>query len=125
MRALAVVLATLALAATATAGPKPDRPEHWQPGKGNQAWQWRWEVWLPEKWQRIARCETGLNFAHANSSYVSAFGIWRPIYNADARAMHSKPWNDANPPSPWHQYRAALGHYRQHGGYSGWGCRNA
>jgi hypothetical protein len=118
-------LATTAVLTLAVSAQAARHPEHWVKGRGNQGWQWKWEVWLPDKWQRIARCETGLNFDHANGSYVSAFGIWRPIYNADARAMHSKPWNDRVHPSPWHQYRAALGHYKMHGGYSGWGCRAA
>lgn len=101
------------------------KPLHWVEGKGDQGWQWKWQVWLPAKWQRVGVCETQLNWSHANSSYVSAFGIYRTQYDADARSMGAPPWSDRRPPSPWHQYRAALGHYRMFGGFSGWGCRNA
>lgn len=98
-----------------------------------QPWQYRWQVWLPAKWQRVGVCETGLNWSHHNSGYVSAFGIqrthWWPApsgtYDADARSAGMPRWNDARPPSPWQQYRTALAHYRLHGGFSGWGCRNA
>jgi hypothetical protein len=90
-----------------------------------QAWQYRWSVWLPENWQKLGACETGYgrrpgNWKHANSSYVSAFGISRREYDRDAAYMGAPPWNDANPPTPWHQYRAAVGHLRRFG--DGWGC---
>ncbi len=90
-----------------------------------QAWQYRWQVWLPDNWARLGACETGYgrkpgNWHHHNSSYVSAFGISRREYDRDARYMGVAPWNDANPPTPWQQYRAAVGHYRRFG--DGWGC---
>jgi hypothetical protein len=90
-----------------------------------QKWQYRYQVWLPAKWYRIARCETGVNWHHSNSQYISAFGISRQAYDEDARAMNAPPWNDARHPTPWNQYRAALGHYKLHGGFAGWGCRGA
>lgn len=123
---MTTIATALILAANAAAHHYP----HHVPGKGNQSWQWKWWVWLPDKWQRIGACETGYgkrpgNWNHANTQYVSAFGIYRPQYDKDAASMGAPPWNDARPPSPWHQYRAALGHYRMFGGFSGWGCRGA
>ena len=95
-----------------------------------QPWQYRWQVWLPDKWQRVGACETGYgrrpgNWHHQNSGYVSAFGISRSSYDEDAAVMGGPPWDDRRNPTPFQQYRAALGHYRLHGGFSGWGCRNA
>lgn len=87
--------------------------------------QWGWQAWLPDKWRRVGICETGLNWHHANSSYVSAFGISRQAYDEDAAVMGAPPWNDRVHPSPWNQYQAALGHYKLHSGFSGWGCRGA
>lgn len=90
-----------------------------------RARQWNWQAWLPDKWRRIGTCETGLDWTFANRVYVSAFGISRQAYDEDAAAMGAPPWNDTRKPSPWNQYRAALGHAKLHGGLSGWGCRNA
>ena len=85
-----------------------------------QARQWDWQAWLPANWQAVARCETHYNWRHANGRFVSAFGISRREYDADAAYMGAPPWNDARPPTPWQQYQAALGHYRRFG--DGWGC---
>lgn len=87
----------------------------------NYAW---WE-WLPANWQRLGACETGYgrrpgNWSHANSRFVSAFGISRSIYDRDAAHMGAPPWNDRNPPTPRQQYLAALGHYDLWG--DGWSC---
>jgi hypothetical protein len=90
-----------------------------------RARQWNWQAFLPGEWRRLGVCETGLNWRHANGSFVSAFGISRQAYDEDAAVMGAPPWNDARPPSPWNQYQAALGHHRIHGGFSGWGCRGA
>lgn len=101
-----------------------------------RARQWNWQAWLPDKWRRIAVCETGLNWQHANSSYVSAFGISVASYDDDAAYMGVPGWPKKRvagrlvfdldrAPSPWHQWQAAVGHYKQHGGFSGWGCRGA
>lgn len=87
--------------------------------------QYDWQRWLPDKWRRVSVCETGLNWHHQNSQFVSAFGISRQAYDEDARVYGAPPWNDGTNPTPWEQYQAALGHYRIHGGFSGWGCRGA
>ena len=90
-----------------------------------QARQWNWQAWLPDKWRRIGICETQLNWRHSNGSHVSAFGISRQAYNQDAAVYGAPAWDDRRIPSPWNQYQAALGHYKLHGGFAGWGCRGA
>ena len=84
-----------------------------------------WWLWLPANWQDLGACETGYgqrpgNFAHANSKYVSAFGISRREYDADAAYFGAPPWNDTNPPTPRQQYAAARGHLARFG--DGWTC---
>lgn len=81
---------------------------------------YNWRSWLPANWVGVATCETHMDFSFANSSFVSAFGISRSIYDSDAAYMGAPPWNDAHPPTPRQQYLAALGHYAQYG--DGWGC---
>jgi len=97
--------------------------------------QWNWQAWLPPKWYRVGSCETGYggdpNWFHANSSYVSAFGIQRGNFNGayddDARRVGMPPWSDdaRKRPTPWQQYLTAVSHHDRFGGFSGWGCRNA
>jgi hypothetical protein len=79
-----------------------------------------WRAWLPSNWRAVAECETHLNWRHSNSSFVSAFGISRTIYDTDARAAGVPGWSDVRPPTPRQQYLAALAHYRMFG--DGWGC---
>lgn len=96
--------------------------------KRELARQWNWQAWLPANWYRVGSCETGYggdpNWRHANSSYVSAFGIQRGQaagqYDHDARKVGMPPWDDRNPPTPWQQYQTALSHYHSYG--DGWGC---
>ncbi len=80
---------------------------------------------MPANWQALGACETGYgrrpgNFNHANSSYVSAFGISRREYDADAAYFGTPPWNDRHPPTPRQQLAAARGHLARFG--DGWGC---
>lgn len=89
-----------------------------------------WQLWLPDKWQRVGACETGYgrrpgNWHHQNAGYVSAFGISRRAYDEDAAFYGQPPWNDQRNPTPHQQYLAALGHAHLHGGLSGWGCKAA
>ncbi len=86
-----------------------------------RARQWHWEAWLPEKWQRIARCETNLDTHFANSQYVSMFGIARSSWAAFRPAGVPSVPEQA---SPWQQWQVALAIWRRYG-FSGWGCRNA
>lgn len=122
MRVKLIIVATIGLLLLAPVA-QSRVPAH------KQSWQYKWEVWLPDNWQRVGACETGDgkrpgNWHHHNSSYVSAFGIQRGSrpgqYDHDARLVGMPPWNDARPPTPWQQYRTALSHYHQYG--DGWGC---
>jgi hypothetical protein len=93
-------------------------------GEKKQAWQWKYKVWMPQVWQRIAHCESGTrpprdpNWKHNSGTFQGAFGF------------HYGSWDDFRPrgyPSeaynatPWQQYRVAL---RIHARYrfTGWGC---
>lgn len=91
-----------------------------------QAWQYRWQVWLPDKWRRVANCETHLDWAHdsrGRNHYVSAFGIEAGEYVKDAHFAGTPQW--WRRPTPWQQFRTALAHYALNFGFSGWGCRGA
>lgn len=117
--ALAILATCVAAYAVSAAAAGARIPAH------KQAWQFRWQVWLPDNWARLGACETGYgkrpgNWLFQNSVYVSAFGISRREYDRDAAFMGAPAWNDVRPPTPWHQFRAALGHYRRFG--DGWGC---
>lgn len=112
IRGLMVLIVAMTLASAAGAS------------HSQQSWQYRWKVWLPANWKAVAQCETGTNFRHSNSSYVSAFGIqrgaFRGAYDSDAKRVGAPKWSDSHPPTPWQQYRTALSHYREFG--DGWGC---
>ena len=88
---------------------------------------YRWDHWLPAKWYRIARCETGVNWRHSNSGYAGAFGFalssWTAFRGrADPKAgpYPAEAWQA----TPRQQYEVALAIYRAFG-FSGWGCRGA
>jgi len=94
---------------------------------GDQSWQWKWEKWLPDKWQRIGACETGYGrrpgrWNWNSGTYQGAFGFHHDSWD------HFKPvawWpNEAYLATPWQQYRTALAIAARYG-LSGWGCRNA
>lgn len=99
-----------------------------------QAWQYRWRVWLPDKWQRIGACETGYgkrpgDFTWDSGRYISAFGIYRPSWYAfGGPHWPTRDELSRNPglhlPTPWQQYQVGLRIWRRYG-FSGWGCRNA
>jgi hypothetical protein len=118
------MIVTLAVVSRADAA---RHPEHWVQGRGDQGWQWKWEVWLPDKWQRIGACETGYGrrpgrWTWNSGTYQGAFGF------------HHGSWDQFKPvawwpreaylASPWQQYRTALAIHARYG-FSGWGCRNA
>ena len=94
---------------------------------GSQAWQWKWQVWLPDKWQRVGACETGYGrrpgqWTWNSGTYQGAFGF------------HYDSWDQFKPvawwpreaylATPWQQYQTALAIHRRYG-FSGWGCRGA
>ncbi len=83
--------------------------------------QWNWQAWLPDKWVRIARCETGINWFHSNSRFQGAFGF--AISSWDSFRLAGYP-AEAWQASPWQQYQVALAIHSRYG-FSGWGCRNA
>jgi hypothetical protein len=93
---------------------------------------WRWDLWLPDKWQRIGACETGYgrrpgNWRHSNSSYEGAFGFATSSWDAFKGSADPKagPYPaDAWQATPRQQYEVALAIYRRYG-FSGWGCRGA
>lgn len=102
----AATLIALALATAAQAG---------------SDWQWRYRVWMPAVWQRLAQCESGSNppnWRHDSGTYTGAFGFhigsWRQFrYDGyPARASLA---------TPWQQYRVALRIHARFG-FSGWGC---
>jgi hypothetical protein len=131
---LFVVLCGVAAVAvvTAQAAPKPKTssatiPEHWVNGKGDQGWQWKWQVWLPDKWQRIGACETGYGkrpgrWTWNSGTYQGAFGFHHQSWDGFKPYAHYP--REAYLASPWQQYQTALAIYRRYG-LSGWGCRNA
>lgn len=94
---------------------------------GNQAWQYRWQVWLPAKWQRIGACETGYgkrpgDWQWNSGTYQGAFGF----YHGSWDQFKPVSWwpREAYLATPWQQYQTALAIHRRYG-FSGWGCRGA
>ena len=119
-----VFLVTVAVTGTADAARKCANPV---PGRGCQDWQYRWQVWLPDKWQRIGACETGYGkrpgrWNWNSGTYQGAFGF----YHGSWDQFKPYPWwpREAYLASPWQQYRTALAIHARYG-FSGWGCRNA
>ena len=56
-----------ALALTAQAAPAASQdkhPKHWQEGRGDQGWQWRWEVWLPDLFEYMSKTKRGPQGTH-------------------------------------------------------------
>ena len=78
--------------------------------------EWNWRAWLPAKFMRVARCETGIRWDWDSGTYVSAFGILRSAYEA----YH--PWTGHN--SPREQYEVAAAIQRRFS-WSAWGCGGA
>lgn len=82
--------------------------------------------WLPAKWYRLARCETGMRWRwgsqFAHPIYGGAFGIYIPTWQMYARPGEPRyPWNA----SPRLQLVVARRIAARHTMYS-WGCwRNA
>lgn len=74
--------------------------------------------WLPRIWWSIGMCETGLDWHFANSSYVTAFGIYRPAW-ASFRSSHEPAVPEQA--TPQQQLAVARAIWRRYG-FSGWGC---
>lgn len=114
-----------------------------------RSYHYDWRSWMPAKHQRVAACETGhqggtgpggsrwdWDSRHFDASgrflggYVSAFGIYGPGYDDDARRVGNLGWDETKRrlgrfPSPREQMQAVDSHRAVHGGWSGWGCRGA
>lgn len=110
----------------AIAAPRPDNPPtHWVPGKGDQSWQWKYQVWMPPVYQRIAHCEGGTrppqtpNWSHDSGIYQGAFGFYYGTWDS-YKPVASWPGNAAQA-SPWQQYRTAL-RVQADVGFYAWGC---
>lgn len=80
-----------------------------------------WRSWLPAKWYRIARCETGVRWDWNSGTYQGAFGFYHGSW--DAFRLPGYP-SEAYLATPRQQYEVALAIWRRYG-FSGWGCRGA
>ena len=115
-----VITILLLLASTAAAA----KPRVWTSSayRHSQAWQWRYRVWMPAHWIRLAECESGArppNWKHNSGTYQGAFGFY---YGSWDRFKPVSWWpRDAHLASPWQQYRTALRIHARYG-FSGWGC---
>jgi Transglycosylase-like domain len=91
--------------------------------KRYESWrdEWDWRAWLPAKWYRIARCETGVRWDWNSGTYQGAFGFWYGTW--DAYKPRGAP-SEAYLATPRQQYLAALNVYAAHG-YGAWGCGSA
>jgi hypothetical protein len=84
-------------------------------------YQWAWQDWLPAKWQRIARCETGINWRWNSGTYQGAFGFY---YGTWDNFRPSRYPSEAYLANPRQQYTVALRVYARYG-YGAWGCGGA
>lgn len=108
-----------------TKGPKPDpapKPATRVVKKPSTSWQWRYTVWMPAHWQRLASCESGStppNWQH-HTGYEGAFGFAPSTW----AGYKLKRWPaHAYEATPWQQWRVALRVARSTGGIRfPWGC---
>lgn len=125
--ALIVAICVVAALAVVSAGDAKPANQFTGHRVGNQAWQYRWQVWLPDKWQRIGACETGYGkrpgrWDWNSGTYQGAFGFYHGSWD---RFKPVAWWpSEAYDATPWQQYRTALAIHARYG-FSGWGCRNA
>lgn len=93
-------------------------------GSVRHGWQWRYQVWMPPVYQRLAWCESGSRpphdpvWSHRGGEYEGAFGFWHGTwleYRYRGYPLHAY---DA---SPWQQFRVAV-RLRGLFGWSPWGC---
>jgi hypothetical protein len=78
--------------------------------------EWNWRAWLPAKFYRVARCETGVRWDWDSGTYVSAFGIIRVAYE------WYHPWTGRNSPREQYEVASAI---QARFGWSAWGCGGA
>lgn len=125
--ALIVILCSvLALVLVEASDARREQPAQFQGHRaGNQAWQYRTDVWLPAKHRRVTICETGKNppnWKHDSGTYQGGYGFWYGTWDS-FKPVSWWPSNAAHA-TPWQQYRTALRVIARYG-WSGWGCRNA
>jgi hypothetical protein len=85
------------------------------------AYEYDWASWLPDKFRRVGHCETGGtsgataagNWAWDSGRFVSAFGIYRPAYEA----YHT--WTGRNTPREQYEVAAAI---QARYSWGAWGC---
>ena len=83
--------------------------------------EYHWWKWLPAKYQRVGRCETGGtvgasaagNWHWDSGTYVSAFGFIRAAFPT---------WNGHNTPREQYQVAASI---QARYGWGAWGCGGA
>lgn len=83
--------------------------------------EYAWWKWLPDKFARVGACETGYgkrpgSWTWDSGTYVSAFGIYRPAYEAYHR------WTGHNSPREQYEVAAAI---QSRYGWGAWGCGGA
>jgi hypothetical protein len=83
--------------------------------------EWNWQAWLPDKFARVGACETGYgkrpgDWTWDSGTYVSAFGIYRPAYEAYHR------WTGHNTPREQYEVASAI---QARFGWGAWGCGGA
>lgn len=110
----AILTSGLAVPASTVAG-IDKKPAH------KQAWQWRWQVWLPPHWQRLAKCETGLNWRHNSGTYQGAFGFHRDSWDDRRYRPRGYP-SEAYNATPWQQWKVARKIAKLYGLADPWGC---
>lgn len=90
-----------------------------------QAWQWRYRVWMPAIYQRIAWCESGSRppadpvWRHHGGDYEGAFGFWYGSWLLFRYPGYPRHAYDA---TPWQQFRVAKLIHDRYGFSSPWGC---
>lgn len=91
---------------------------------------YHWWKWMPDKWQRIGRCETGYgqrpgNFHWDSGTYVSFAGIIRDGYATFARRLGLPTWDShSGDPTPRQQLLVAMALEDEYG-FGAWGCGGA
>lgn len=86
-----------------------------------QKWQYRYHVWMPPVWQRLAQCESGANppnWKHDSGTYTGAFGFYIGSWQQFKRPQDPARASQA---TPWAQWRVALRIHARYG-FTGWGC---
>lgn len=113
---MTAVIAAFTLATTATA----------EAPRGDQSWQWKYRVWMPAHWIRLAECESGSkppNWRHDSGSYSGAFGFADGSWTQFRLPGYP---TRASWATPFQQFQVARRIGARYGLAEPWGCwRNA